>query len=245
MSKYFIGESYSIAPSSIRFDQESIEYNRKHSVAEYEALKLSIESIGQEDPVIINNKTGLCEDGYTRTQVCKELGIDVKCIQIDGTLDVSIRRELYMKNIAAREYSTAQKAVMAYRYMMLTKCKLYEASKKHKVDSKALSQAVTIAGLGRKDVLDQILETGMYEGSKNIRVIANTLRVASEEVVVTYPEESRVDYLDLINTAIGKGEFYPMLSGVENGQHELRMLLVNYLNYKYKLTVNQETGEVA
>jgi len=244
MPKYFIGETYLITPSSIRFDQESIEYNRKHSATEYEALRMSIESIGQEDPVIINNKTGLCEDGYTRTQICKELEIDVKCIQIDGTLDIAIRRELYMKNITAREYSTAQKAVMAYRYMILTKCKLYEASKKHKVDSKALSQAVTIAGLGRKDILDQILETGMYKGSKNIRVIANNLRITTEEVEITYPVESKIDYLDLINTAIGKGEFYQILSGTENGPHELRMLIVNYLNYKYKLTINTETGEV-
>lgn len=244
MSKYYVGDTYSIKPSSVRFDESWIGYNRRYNTTEYEAVKASIEKIGQSEPILINSETGLCEDGYTRTQICTELGLEVKCQQVDGTLDTAIRRELYMRNETGRDYSLPQKAILAYQYMMLTKCKQFEAAKKHKITVRELTSVVSIAGLKRQDVLDSIMKHGEWEGSKSLRAIVNKLKKEEEVVEIEQSETAKIEYEDMINTETGKSAYWKILNMVQLSPHELRMLAVEYVNLKYKLVVNPETGEV-
>lgn len=243
--KFYTGDAYTVAPTSVRFDQESIEYNRRYNDIEYESLKISIQDSGQHDPIAINSITGLCEDGYTRTKICAELGIDVLCRQIDGTLDKVMRRELYMQNTVGREYSTAQKAVLAYNYMMLSGCKADVAAKKHKVSERSVHPVVAIAGLGRRDILDALATNGEWEGIKDVRRIATKLRKTTEVVETANDHDtSQIDYVGMINTAVGQDEFWMLRTMVQLSAHEQNMMIVKYLNMKYKLVVDSDTGEV-
>lgn len=244
VSSYYIGKPYTVKPSSIRFDQTWIEYNRKYNAIEYASIKDSIKTRGQIEPIAINSETGLCEDGRTRAQICTELGIDVLCVQINGALDVAARRDIYMRNDTGREYNTAQKAVKAYQYMLLTNCKTIVAAKKHKVTDRDVNYAVTIAGLKRQDILDAIINDGVWEGSKSMRTIASKLKKEEEVVEIEYADTPKIEYEDMINTETGKAEYWKLLNIAQLSPHELKMLAVNYVNLKYKLVVNETTGEV-
>lgn len=241
---YYKGEIYTIAPSAVRFDQAWVEYNRKYTDAEYAAIKASIADTMQLDPISINSITGLCEDGRTRVRVCTELGIDVKCQLIDGSLEESVRREVYMRNQMGRELSTAQKAIMAYKFMMLTSCSQEKAALKHKSNKMELAAVIQIAGLKRQDILDQLMATGEWEGSKSVRTIASSLKKDMQEVIVTPSNTPTIDYEGMINTEIGKTEFWRLDNLTSMSHHERRMALVELLNRTYQLTINTQTGEV-
>ena len=239
-----IGKTYSAPPKTIKFDQKEIDYNRRYTDVEYAAIKESIKAIGQQNPISINSETGLCEDGYTRTQVCKELNIDVQCKVIDGSLSQQTKRDLYRIMDVGRDYSTAQKAVMAYKYMTLTGEKAGSASVKHIVSARNIYPIITIAGLGRQDILDSLLLNGQWEGIKDVRKIATSLKKTMETVEVSAADTPKIDYVEMVNTAKGQEEFWKLKTLVQLSQHEQNMVLVNYLNLKYKLGVNQTTGEV-
>ena len=241
---YYIGDVYTIAPSAIRFDQSWIEYNRRYTDTEYSAIKASIADTVQLDPISINSITGLCEDGRTRVQICTELGIDVKCQLIEGSLDVSIRREIYMRNQMGRELTTAQKAIMAYKFMLLTSCSQDRAVLKHKSNKMEIAAVIQIAGLKRQDVLDELMSTGEWGGSKSLRTIASNLKKDTQEVVVTPSTTPVIEYEDMINTEVGKTEFWRLDNLTALSHHERRMMIIELLNRTYKLIVDPQTGEV-
>ena len=242
---YYIGDIYTIAPSAVRFDQAWVEYNRRYTDTEYAAIKASIADTMQLDPISINSITGLCEDGRTRVKVCTELGIDVKCQLIDGSLDASVRREIYMRNQMGRELTTAQKAIMAYRFMMLTSCSHEKAALKHKSNKMEISAVIQIAGLKRNDILEQLMATGEWEGSKSVRTIASTLKKETQEVTIIPSETPVIHYEDMINTEVGKTEFWRLDNITSMSNHERRMVIIELLNKTYKLYVDPETGEVS
>ena len=253
MSNLFIGKIYSVDPSQIRFDQDITEFNRAYNPVEYEATKISIQENGQDRPICINNKTGLCEDGRHRTKICKELGIDVKCIQINGDSAIKSRIDIYnMEAMSGRDLTTAQKAIQAHRYLRLVgpDVKLVQAAKKFKVSTREVNEANTIAGLGRQDILDTIAEEGVWmipdkaKPSKSLRAISSYLKSQNEEIEIEDENTCKIDYLDLINTEKGKSEFFNIRTLALMSGRELNILVVNYLNLKYKLKVNEETGEV-
>ena len=244
-------KEYSVSPSSIRFDQEMVEFNRIPDEAEYEATKLSIISIGQQAPISINSKTGLCEDGRTRCKVCNELGIEVKCIEIDGNIDKAERLAIYNMNaMSGRDLTSAQKAIQAHKYAKLTKEPLEVSAKRYKSTLRQVSDANTIAGLGRNDILDAISKTGSWlnpvtkKQVKNLRAIASELRAEKEELENITDMTSKIDYESMINTERGKSEFWQLRTVMQMSQHESDMILVKMLNYKYVLKVNKETGEI-
>ena len=238
-----IGKIYSVPPKTIKFDQKEIDYNRRYTDTEYKSIKESIRAVGQQHPICINSETGLCEDGYTRVQVCKELGIDVLCKIIDGSLSAQEKRDLYRTMDVGRDYSVAQKAVMAYKYMLLTGEKADTASIKHKVSERSVYPVITIAGLGRQDILDELLLKGNWEGIKDTRKIAISLKKTMEAVEVLPTDTPKIDYTDMITTAKGQEEFWKLKTLVQLSPHEQSMVLVNYLNLKYKLIVDETTGE--
>lgn len=253
MSELFIGKEYSVDPSQIRFDQTITEFNRVYNQIEYEATKMSIQESGQDKPICINNKTGLCEDGRHRTKICKELNIDVKCIQIDGDSSIKSRIDIYnMETMSGRDLTAAQRAIQAHRYLRLVKSgvKLAHAAKKFKVSTREVNEANTIAGLGRQDILDTIAEEGVWmipdkaKPSKSLRAISSYLKSQNEEIEVEEDNTSKIDYLDLINTEKGKSEFFNIRTLVTMSGRELNMLVVDYLNLKYRLKVDELTGEV-
>ena len=80
--------------------------------------------------------------------------------------------------------------------------------------------------------------------SKDLRSISNLLKSESE-VLEDVQESAKINYEDLIKTAEGKSEFWRVKTSVAISDQELSMLIVNYLNLKYVLKVDESTGEVS
>ena len=250
MSRYNIGAEYTITPSSVRFDQEMVEFNRVHTREEYEATKASIKLIGQTDAIAINSATGLCENGRHRVKACIDLGIDVRCTQIDGTLDKAIRLALYnTDSMSGKDLTVSQRAIQAHKYIKLTGQTIAEGAKMFKATTRNVNDANTIAGLGRTDILDAITTHGEWtrptgKPVKSLRTIASELRAEAEELEVVVSGTESVDYEGLINTEKGKARFWELRTLMQMSQHEANMVLIKMLNYEYVLKVNNITGEI-
>jgi len=246
----YIGERYKVDPASIRFSQEMVEFNRVHSAEEYEATKLSIgSSIGQLNPICVNSETGLVEDGRHRVKICKELGIDVECVQINGKLPKKTRLEVYnIDAMSGRDLNTAQRAVQAHKFSLATDESLDVCAARFKTNKRAVNSANSIAGLGRSDVLDAIMIDGCWKKpdgrcSKDLRVIVSILKAESEDITenVKVPE---IHYEDYIDTPTGVVEFWKARSLALLSAHELSLLLIELMNERYKVKVDEDTGEV-
>ena len=247
----FIGEEYKVDPTAVRFSEEMVEFNRVHTTSEFEATKLSIASgIGQLHPICINNITGLCEDGRHRVKACRELGIQVKCIQVDGALDKTTRLSAYnIDAMSGRELTTAQKAIQAHKYSLITQEPLDECAIRFNTVRRQVTAANAIAGLGRQDVFDSIMDNGQWmkpdgKFTKDLRSIASILKQGAEELETVSGYTPPIDYEELLNTELAKSEFWGLRLAMENSYHERLMVLIHMLNYKYILKVNEETGEV-
>lgn len=248
---YYIGDEYTVSPYSIRFDQGMTEFNRKQDAVEYEATKMSIQEIGQKEPIDINSNTGLCENGRHRVRICKELGIDVKCIQINGDIDKSTRIGLYnIESMSGRDLTVAQKAIQAHKFIKITGDTIEVGAKRFKSTVRNVSDANTIAGLGRMDILDTIAEKGEWvrpEGGKpvkSLRTIAIELRAENEKLKDIDDKRVYVDYSKFINTEKGKAEYWREKANLEIDPSRVFMILAELMNHRYILDVNRETGEV-
>ena len=248
-TEIYTSEVYSVDPSSIRFDQRIVEFNRVHSEGEYLRTEMSIKSIGQQQPIAINDKTGLCENGRHRVRICKDLGIQVKCIQINGDIPEETRYEIHnLEQMSGKDFTAAQKAIQAHKFAKLMQVPVNTAVKRFNAHERLVYAANTISGLGRDDILRTINEKGYWvdptgKKVKDLRSIASQLKSETEEIIIA-KSEVHMNYEDQILTDKGKEEFWRKRTLVNMSQHELNLLLVEYMNMKYKLKVNEETGEI-
>lgn len=242
---------YVVSPSSVRFDQEMVEFNRVPDGTEYEATKLSISLVGQQDPIAINDQSGLCEDGRTRCRACTELGIEVKCVEIDGSIPKVERLAMYNINaMSGRDLTPAQKAIQAHKYAKLTNDSIDLCAKRFKSTTRNVSDANTIAGLGRTDILDAITAKGEWtrptggKPVKSLRTIASELRAEQEVLKETIDNQVKIDYSELINTQRGKTQYWQLRTILQIDPSTIDRLLVELMNYRYVLDVDADTGEV-
>lgn len=143
----------------------------------------------------------------------------------------------------------SQKAVQAHKYALIADVTLTLAAKKFKTTVRQVNDANGIAGLGRQDILQSIMNTGEWMSptgtkSKSLRTIFTNLKLESEELLEVEDNYTKIDYEDLVNTQKGKLEFWNMKTLIELSLHERNMLIVQLLNYKYVLKVDKETGEI-
>ena len=251
MSKYYTSEEYTVSPNSVKFDPEMVEFNRVQTDEEYQATKASIAKFGQLTPIAINDRTGMGEDGRHRARACIELGIDVICRQVNGELDKITRLGLYNADaMSGRDLTAAQKAIQAHKFIKMTKQTIAEGAVMFKSTARHVSDANTIAGLGRNDILDTISRTGEWtrptggKPVKSLRTIAQELRAEAEELEVIDDNTTNIDYEAMINTERGKLRFWELRTLMQMSQHEANMVLVKMLNYEYVLKVNKVTGEI-
>lgn len=246
----YTSEIYDVDPTTIMFDKEMVEFNRLHTTEEYVSTINSIKNIGQLSPVDINDKTGLCENGRHRVRACKELGINVSCRKISNRLSREKRIEIYNVDVmSGRDLNTAQRAIQAHKFALISNDNLDNVAKRFQSNKRAINAANSIAGLRRYDILDEITKKGYWtrpDGkiSKDLRSISNLLKSESE-VLEDVQESAKINYEDLIKTAKGKSEFWRVKTSVAISDQELSMLIVNYLNLKYVLKVDESTGEVS
>ena len=251
MSKYYTSEEYTVSPNSVKFDPEMVEFNRVQTDEEYQATKASIAKFGQLTPIAINDRTGMGEDGRHRARACTELGIDVICRQVNGELDKITRLGLYNADaMSGRDLTAAQKAIQAHKFIKMTKQTIAEGAVMFKSTARHVSDANTIAGLGRNDILDTIAKYGEWtrptggKPVKSLRTIAQELRAEAEELEVIDDNTTNIDYEAMINTERGKLRFWELRTLMQMSQHEANMILVKMLNYEYVLKDNKITGEI-
>lgn len=249
-NQIYVSKEYMADPLTIMFDKEMVEFNRIHTEGEYESTIMSINSIGQLSPIEINSYTGLCENGRHRVRACISLGIQVKCIKINGKLKREKRLEIYNIDImSGRELNTAQKAIQAHKFAIASGENLITASKRFNTNERAVSAANSIAGLGRYDIIDFIFENGYWEcknktKSKNLRAILSELKSENEAIAET-KKDVRINYEEMIQTEKGKSNFWRLKTLANISDHEMSLIIVNYLNLKYVLKVDESTGEVS
>jgi hypothetical protein len=252
MSSIYTSQEYKLDPSTIKFDTEITEFNREQNDGEYIATRESIKSIGQQRPIVINSNTNLCEDGRHRVKACTELGIGVVCIDIDHTIDKAKRIELYnIDAMSGRSLTTAQKAIQAHKFALISKIKLNESAVQFNISYKEVNAANTIAGLGREDIFDEIMKDS--EGkwtkpdgkrTKSLRAIASLLKVEQEHLEEIPVDLTTIDYVYLLNTEKAKSIFWEKATLARMSDREMYLMIVELLNLKYRLKVDSETGEV-
>lgn len=244
-----VSAEYFMDPKLVVFDKQMIDFNREYDIGEYESTKLSIMSIGQHNPIHINDQSLLCENGRHRVKICTELGILVRCVKVNGHAQKAKRMDLYnMDQMSGRSLTVSQKAVQAHKYATAVGAQLDLSAKKHNVAVRAVYAVNSIAGLGRQDIIKDIADNGYWVNSngtkmKDVRRIASELKSEMQELEISR-EESSIDYEGMINTEKGKSEFWKLRTLAQLSNHELSRLLVEFVNMKYKLKVNAETGEI-
>ncbi len=245
----FIGKPYLIDPDFVKFDSSFVNFNQKKDVFEYDALKRSIVTHGQTDPIFI--KDGLCGNGFHRTKICKE--INRKVLAIDVNPNMSSKEYLEMCNkdtFTARNDTATQLAIKAY-YM--TKDYGYEDAEARKAiglrDKKAIGYVRFIDNTKFSALIDKLLKGESVEinGSftKSIEVAKRKISALLEEESITDSEELDditvdIDYNELINTERGRDLFWTKYDAFKitygiKMNYATAIDYVKMVNYRFKI----------
>jgi hypothetical protein len=250
ISKYYIGEPEWVSPHNLKLDEKVAQFNPAKPEHEYEALKLQIETDGQTDPAYVRNE--LLGDGRHRSQIAQELGRKLLIQRIDPSMPDDEYIRLCNKNtFGARNDTPAQSAIKAYtlvkmygytdvkavkmigvkdpklvqyvRYILDTRhAKVIEHLKAGgKAEIKSLTGEVVYRGIALKSIKTQIAKLEEEE----MLIIDDT-----EKIV-----EAQVDYNDYLNTEMAKEVFWTTIGKNEYVSADVKKLMCELLNLKYKL----------
>lgn len=95
----------------LKINQEYFKLVPRPSLEEYEALKESIKADGQEIPIITNDIDEIL-DGFTRDQICRELGIEPKFIRKTFVSKLLEKKFVIEINLKRRHLTPDQKVEM-------------------------------------------------------------------------------------------------------------------------------------
>lgn len=235
---------YTMPSEDIQFDDKYVVFNPLQNDYEYVATKESIKQLGQLDPILILD--GKCVDGRHRVRAAKELGITVRCTDIPVDTDEHKLIMLCNKNVmSGRDYDGPQKAIQALRLVTEYGMKNHEAAALMKINRRLVSYAATIAGYGKQDILDVLMEDkqnrveieGMERPSRSLELIAKYIK-ASAETSVKVDDSERVQWNPdaFIKAEKGKAWYYEQLEVIKvMGDKHYGPLLAELANYKFRL----------
>ncbi len=101
-----------VHPSGLKIKEEYSRLVPKPSREDYERLKISIAQQGLYEPIRVNSE-GIVLDGYTRFQICRELGIELADKDIlvkQFPSSILEKRYVIVTNLARRHMNDFQKA---------------------------------------------------------------------------------------------------------------------------------------
>lgn len=245
------GEVYTKNVDSVEFDEKIIKFNENKSDAGYDALLKQIKEDGQSRPIYIRN--GRCGDGRHRTKACKELGIDVKCIDIiDNLDDKTYIRACNTDSFTGRNDNNNQLAIKAYKMVSDFGYKDREAldriGLKHSVGQKLLASVRWIIDNGHKDIIEAVAKGDSYKvvdkDGNTVKVSSSlrALRTAQESIdssdeVNNIPNEdkaeNKIDYNALIYTAYARDKFWMLTEHRDGLDVSYKMELIDILNIAY------------
>lgn len=253
-NKYFKGSIYLANPIDIQIDNEISTLNAEKPIEEYEALLMSIQTLGQLQPVYLYK--GLLVNGRHRRKVAIELDVKLECIEVRD--DISKKELIELCNINefnGRSLSITQKAFRAAEMIRTYGYTQSEAMKKLAVKDRSILTSAnfilnnpTYKKLYAEDLKDgKSIRIDLYDikidkpyFGKSLRKIESLLKALEEaNLKPNTPEEkaeNNIDYNSLIFTERGKIEFWEKESGLSIEQ---KVDLIDYMNMKW----NKHTAE--
>ena len=240
-----VSSVYTVDPTTVVFDDKYVVFNPLHNELEYEATKENIKRLGQLDPVLMLD--GKCVDGRHRTRVAIELGVQLRCVDIDNTTSEQDIIVMCNKNVmSGRDYDNSQKAIQALELVNKYKMTAIDASRFMKVDKRLVSYAATIKGYGRQDILDILMEDkksrvqldNMERPSRSLELLAKFVKVLDEKDKIVVNDSERIQWNPeaIIKTERGKAWYYENMEAIKMlGETHISMLLSEMANLKFQL----------
>jgi len=234
----FISKEYTIPLDSIKFDTVLSTFNRVQDEEEFLKTKLSIEAVGQQDPIVMDNS--LCIDGRHRVKALELLGIDtVKCIDINPKLPIEEKLLVCNKDITSgRHLTKAQLAIQAYEYAVLTGVDKKDSAKKFGVRTQELSYISNIETFrpsAYKDLKTKgytVIEDRKTKSLEAVNRYINAEKAKGELEVETVGLD--IDYNSAILTEKGKELFWSLYTENLRPNVILADHLVRYVNLRFK-----------
>ena len=241
---------YTLDPAEVKFDDKYVVFNPTHNELEYAATRQSIEKLGQLDPILMLD--GMCVDGRHRVRSCKDLGIQVRAVDIDVATPEATILMLCNKNVmSGRDYDNAQKAIQALKLVNEYAIATVDAAKMMKIDRRLVSYAATIKGYGKDEILEKLLTSktnkvqlqNMCAPSRSLELIAKYVKSEAEEKTLVVNDSERIHWKPdaLIKTEHGKAWYYEQMGLIEAlGINALGPLMVELANLKYSTEPQNE-----
>lgn len=231
---------YTMNPYKVVFDEKIAGFNESKDEASYQSLFLQIEEYGQQEPIIMRNN--LCLDGRNRTQVCKDLDIDVRVVDVASDLKDDDAIILCNSNIfGGRNNSATQLAIKAFMLVeQFGMSDIKAVSLTGLTNKKAIGfvRRIKASKLNNQlKILDKLLEGKVVtigeRTSKSIEVIKKEIvKLEEEEFMKTKVEikTPQVDYNTLLETELARDKFWLIQMGMSM---EAKLQLVGILNALY------------
>ncbi len=239
-----LSKVHSIHPSALdtKMDSNLINMNARKKVDEYEALKDSISSIGQLDPILMRD--GLIVDGRHRISVCKELDIEVKYVKVTDISEKDLAIMINTASYTARELTAAQKALHVKAHInngftqtaamrkVGFKDKTAMAAINFLLDNKSYSVHVNNLRDGNnveiKENQDEQYSKVLYRG-KSLRKIHEVL-LSIEATTTIRPETPVIDWTNVLNSELARSEFFKWL---DMSDTDKKLTYAGVLNHIY------------
>lgn len=228
-----------VNPNTI-IEHELASMHPKMSKEDYTALKLSIESIGQKEPIMLYRN--LLVDGRHRLRACKELGIDVKVCDFSSNAKISDIKDNVMASEVRRHESKTQKAIQAFNSSLKNKMTYHVLAQQFGVNEKLIKYVSFIYNKAKRpDILDKLLDNHLVsiEGRKptdSLSAVAKALKEEMEKDIIR--DESEVVHWSAdayLRTEESKDWYYNQVRMLNLGNNvPVKMLLVELANLKFK-----------
>lgn len=231
---------YTVCPHKVVFDEKIAGFNETKDQASFDSLSMQIEEYGQLEPIIMRN--GLCLDGRHRTSICKNLGIDVRAINVASDLKDADAIIICNSNIfGGRNNSATQLAIKAF--MLVEQFGMSDV------------KAVTLTGLKDRRTIGYVRRIKASKMNKELKIIqtllagkvvkvgdrtSKSLDVIKREIIKLEEEEfmktkveikiPKVDFNSILETELARDKFWLIQMGMTM---EAKLQLVGILNALY------------
>lgn len=109
----------------IKVKEEYLSLVPRPTKEERMALKEDINLHGQHDPIVVN-RNGFILDGYTRYEICQELGLEVKYRVQEFATEEEEKRYVINCNVNRRQLNAFQRVELYYQMYLIEKEKAKE-----------------------------------------------------------------------------------------------------------------------
>ncbi len=202
--------------------------NQMHSEEEFTKLKISIEAIGQTEPIKLFR--GLIVDGRNRCKILSEMGsLTVKAIVLPHKTSKEELLEVQMASDARRNQTTTQLAIKALDFIAEHSFKQRQAAQRAgvKIDSVKLASAINKRSPMMIDILRrgnkvEIQKNGVSFKSESLKAICDYLREEERRLKVeaqeydstTVSEKVRVILSTIKASNLTASEFESLMDGL-------------------------------